>query len=92
MLFNFANSIVNAGSGTFSNLIEAIGGDVYNLEDYKKGKKAYARDLKDIMKDMGSNVQTSRTNMLMSFMNTMGMEYMNNEFDKSAKQFRRMDR
>ena len=84
LLFNFANSIVNAGSGTFSNLIEAIGGDVYNLEDYKKGKKAYARDLKDIMKDMGSNVQTSRTNMLMSFMNTMGMEYMNNEFEKGT--------
>jgi hypothetical protein len=85
LVFNYANSIVNTGTGTFSNLIEAVGGDVYNLKDYKKAQKLYRLDMANIIKDAGAHVKTSRTNMLLNQFNTMGQDPLNNDFEKGTR-------
>jgi hypothetical protein len=85
LVFNYANSIVNTGTGTFSNLIEAVGGDVYNLSDYRKAQKIYASDLKEVVKDMGSNIVSSRTNLLQGVFNTMGPDHINNDFEQGSR-------
>ena len=85
LVFNYANSMINTTTGTFSNLIEAIGGDVYNLSDYKQAQQWYNFDLKNIMKDIGSNVSTSKTNLLMSNFNAMGPAHLNTNFEKGSK-------
>jgi len=85
LVFNYANSIVNAGTGTISNLIEAIGGDFYTLKDYRRAQKLYNFDLKNIMADVGANVQTSKTNLFMNFFNAMGPNALNVEFEKGSR-------
>ena len=85
LVFNYANSIVNTFTGTFSNLIEAIGGDIYNLKDYKRAQQLYNFDLKNIMADFGANVKTSRTNLLMSNFNTMGPSNLNSRFEAGTR-------
>jgi hypothetical protein len=85
LVFNYANSIVNTTTGTFSNLIEAVGGDTYNLRDYKKAQQLYNFDLKNIMADMGVNVNKSRTNLLMSNFNTMGPAHIKNNFEEGSR-------
>ena len=85
LIFNYANSIVNTGTGTFSNLIEAVGGDVYNLKDYRKAQRLYNFDLKNIMKDMGANVNESKTNLLNSNFNTMGPAHLKNNFEEGSR-------
>lgn len=85
LVFNYMNSIVNTGTGTLSNLIDAIGGDTYNLSDYRKGSMDYNRDLKNIMNDFGKSVGTSRTNMLMNAWNVMGPDYLKKKFEKGGK-------
>lgn len=85
LVFNYANSIVNTTTGTFSNLIEAVGGDTYNLKDYKKAQQLYNFDLKNIMADMGANVSKSKTNLLMSNFNTMGPGHLNNNFEEGSR-------
>lgn len=85
LVFNYANSIVNTTTGTFSNLIEAVGGDSYNLSDYRKAQKLYNFDLKNIIKDMGANVATSKTNLLMSNFNTMGPGHLKNNFEEGSR-------
>jgi len=85
LVFNYANSIVNTGTGTISNLIEALGGGLYTLKDYRAAQKMYNFDLKNIMADMGANVQTSKTNLFMNFFNAMGPNALNNEFEKGSK-------
>jgi len=82
---NFANSIVNTTTGTISNLMEAIGGDTFTLRDWRQATQIYWKDMKHIMADMGSNVVTSKTNMLMSSFNIMGgMEYIQNGFEENT--------
>ena len=85
LVFNYANSIVNTTTGTFSNLIEAVGGELYNLRDYKKAQQLYNFDLKNIMADMGVNVNKSRTNLLMSNFNTMGPAHIKNNFEEGSR-------
>jgi len=85
LVFNYANSIVNSTTGTFSNLIEAVGGDLYNLRDYRKAQQLYNFDLKNIMNDMGANVAKSKTNLLMSNFNTMGPGYLKNNFEEGSR-------
>lgn len=83
---NWLNSIVNATSGTMSNLIEAISGETYNMSDWAEGKATYWKDIKNIMNDIGSNVETSRTNLMMNFFNVMGSaSAMNNKFSEDTK-------
>jgi hypothetical protein len=85
LIGNWANSIVNTTTGTISNLMEAIGGDVFTLGDWKNASTTYMKDLKSIMADMGSNVVTSKTNMLMSSFNIMGgMEYIQQSFEENT--------
>jgi hypothetical protein len=85
LVFNYANSIINLGTGSVSNLIEAVGGDLYDYKDYVAAKKLYGFDLKNIMADMGANVQTSKTNLFMNFFNAMGPNALNVVFEKGSK-------
>lgn len=85
LMGNWANSIINTTTGTISNLMEAVGGDVFTLRDWKNASTTYMKDLKSIMADMGSNVVTSKTNMLMSSFNIMGgMEYIQQSFEENT--------
>jgi len=85
LVFNYANSIVNTTTGTFSNLVEAIGGDLWNLKDYRRAQQLYNFDLKNIMKDVGSHVKTAKTNLYMANFNTMGPEHLNNNFEENTR-------
>lgn len=85
LVFNYANSIINTGTGSLSNLMEAIGGDIYTLKDYRKAQKLYTYDIKNIMDDWGKSVQTSRTNLLNNNFNTMGPSHLNNNFEKGGR-------
>ena len=85
LVFNYANSIINTGTGSISNLIEAIGGDVYNLRDYKRAQVLYNSDLKGIMGDMGSNVQKSTTNLLINNFNVFGPDHLSNNFEEGTR-------
>ena len=85
LVFNYANSIVNTTSGTISQLMEAVGGDVFTIGDWWKASKIYGKDLAGIMNDYGKNVATSKTNMLLNFFNTMGPEYTQSAFEEGTK-------
>jgi hypothetical protein len=85
LVFNYANSIINTGTGSISNLIEAVGGDVYNLRDYKKAQVLYNSDLKDIMADIGSNVKKSTTNLLINNFNVFGPDHLSNNFEEGTR-------
>lgn len=86
LIGNYLNSIVNATSGTVSNLIEAMGGETYTMKDWAVAKKKYWSDTKAIITDIGSNVQTSRTNVFMNYFNVMGGENaLNNKFENESK-------
>lgn len=83
---NYLNSIINATSGTVSNIIEAIGGETYGIGDWKQAKKTYWSDAKAVIQDIGSNVQTSKTNLLMNYFNVMGSaNALNNKFGETNK-------
>lgn len=85
LVFNYMNSIVNTGTGTLSNLIDAVGGDTYNMSDYRKGSMDYNKDIKNIMNDYGKSVGNSRTNMLMNAFNVMGPDYLKKKFEKGGR-------
>ena len=85
LVFNFANSIVNTTSGTLSQWMDAVGGDVFGLRDLRKAGGIYSRDMINIMKDFGSNVATSKTNMLLNFFNVMGPEYTQSDFEEGTR-------
>jgi hypothetical protein len=83
---NYLNSIINATSGTISNVIEAIGGETYGIDDWRQAKKTYWSDTRAIVQDIGSNVQTSKTNLLMNYFNVMGSaNALNNKFGNTNK-------
>lgn len=83
---NYLNSIVNATSGSISNIIEAIGGETYNMGDWKQAKVNYWSDARSIITDVGSNVETSKTNLLMNYFNVMGSATaLNNKFSDTNK-------
>ena len=83
---NYLNSIINATSGTVSNVIESIGGETYGMRDWVQAKKSYWSDARYIIQDVGSNVQTSKTNLLMNYFNVMGAaNSLNNKFGESNK-------
>lgn len=82
LLGNLPNSIINYTMGSTSNLIEAIGGEHFNLRDLMYANKAYLRDLPGILNDMGTHVDTSVTNRLMNVLNVMGSkEYLDSNFE-----------
>ena len=86
LIGNYLNSIVNATTGTVNNLIEAIGGETYTLSDWKEGKFKYWKDIQGIVTDIGSNVQTSRTNMFLNIFNVLGSkEAFNNNFEENTR-------
>jgi hypothetical protein len=85
LIGNYMNSIINAGTGTLNNLIEAVGGDVYNMSDYRRAQKYYRKDLINIVKDWTSPVATSNTNLLLNYFNVMGPEYLQKNFEKGGK-------
>ena len=80
LVFNYANSIVNTTSGTISNFMEAVGGDVFGVKDYAIASKAYMFDLKNIMGDFGKTIATSKTNLTMQYFNSMGDDVMQGSF------------
>ena len=83
---NYLNTIINATSGTVSNIIEAIGGETYGIGDWMQAKKTYWSDTRSIIQDIGSNVQTSKTNLLMNYFNVMGSaNVLNNKFGETNK-------
>ncbi len=86
LLGNITNSFINLGTGTFSNLIEAIGGEHYNLRDWARAKRIYSNDLKGILSDIGSNVHKSRTSRLMKTFNVIGSKtILNSNFEDSTR-------
>ena len=85
LVFNFANSIVNTTSGTISQWMDAVGGDVFSLRDLKQAGGIYTRDMVNIMKDFGTNVATSKTNMLLNYFNVMGPEYTQSDFEEGTR-------
>jgi len=85
LVFNYANSIVNTTSGTISNWMEAIGGDVFSIKDYAIASKYYMADLKGIMGDFGKTVASSKVNLAMQYFNTMGDQSMDGSFAQKTR-------
>lgn len=86
LLGNIANSIVNYNMGNVSNFIEAMGGEHFTVKDLAIAKKKYWKDAKGIIGDMGSNVNTSRTNLFMNIFNVAGgKEYLDNRFEEGTR-------
>lgn len=88
LIGNFLNSAVNATTGTMNNLMEAIGGETYNLKDWRQAKLDYVKDLQNlsIVKDMGSVAETSRTNMLLNSFDVLGdSSVTNNRFEANNR-------
>jgi hypothetical protein len=69
---NFPNSIVNYTAGSIQIYIEALGGEHFGVKDYLSARKTYWADMRNILNDMGNNVDTSRTNLFMNFLNVTG--------------------
>lgn len=83
---NWMNSVINLNMGTINNLIEAAGGEHFNLSDWAKAGVTYWKDIKQISGDWGSNVDKSRTNMFMNIFNVMGdKEYLDNAFEENTR-------
>ena len=83
---NWINSIVNLNVGTINNLIEAIGGEHFTLKDWAKAGATYWKDINNIQKDWGSNVDRSRTNMFIQVFNVMGdKSYLDNNFEETTR-------
>lgn len=83
---NFANSIVNWNVGTLNNVLEAVGGEQYGLNDLSYATKQYWKDMKLIVNDWGSNVDASRTNLFMNILNVMGdKNYLDNNFEENNR-------
>jgi len=86
LLFNLPNSIVNASMARINNRIEAFGGEHFNNKDLMKAEYIYLKDMGNVMNDMGTNVDKSRTNMFLSAFNVMGgKEYLDNPFEESTR-------
>lgn len=83
---NYLNSIINLTSGSISNIIEAAGGETYGFKDWQVAEKAYWSDIKGNLDDIGSSIQTSKTNLLMNYFNVMGSaNSINNRFSDTSK-------
>jgi hypothetical protein len=86
LLGNWMNDVVNYNMGNAMNLIEAVGSEHFSVANMVKARKTYWLNMKDIMSDLGSNVDTSRTNLFMNMWNVAGgKDYMNNHFEESTK-------
>tara|TARA_R110000822_G_scaffold227017_1_gene359650 strand:+ start:35183 stop:39247 length:4065 start_codon:yes stop_codon:yes gene_type:complete len=86
LLGNWANSVINLNMGTLSNVLEAVGGEVYNLKDWKDAGIEYWKDMNGIMQDWGKNVDSSRTNLFMNAWNVMGDKaYLHSRFEETSK-------
>jgi len=86
LIGNFVNSFVNATTGTVNNLIEAWGGETYNLTNWKNAGVKYWKDSKGLVDDIGSNVNSSRTNMMLDVFNVLGSrESLNNNFEDNSR-------
>lgn len=86
LIGNFVNSFVNATTGTVNNLIEAWGGETYNINNWKNAGLKYWKDSKGIVDDLGSNVHSSRTNMMLDVFNVLGSrESLNNNFEDNSR-------
>jgi hypothetical protein len=72
LIGNFPNSFVNYTAGSIQIYIEALGGEHFGVKDYLAARKTYKRDLKNILNDMGKNVDSSRTNLFMNLFNATG--------------------
>jgi len=83
---NWVNSVVNLSMGTINNFIEAAGGEHFDFTDWGYASKIYAKDVKNIMGDWGTNVDKSRTNMFLNTFNVMGgKEYLDNKFEENTR-------
>jgi hypothetical protein len=83
---NWVNSVVNLNMGTINNMIEAMGGEHFTWSDWMYGGKTYWKDIKNIQNDWGSNVDKSRTNMMMQVFNVMGdKQYLDNNFEENDR-------
>lgn len=86
LLGNWMNDVVNYNMGNAMNLIDAVGSEHFTVTDMAKARKTYWLNMKGIMNDLGSNVDTSRTNLFMNMWNVAGgKDYMNNHFEESTK-------
>lgn len=83
---NWANSVVNYSVGSSINLLEAMSGEHYNLKDLKKAKETYWKDAREIIKDIGTVVDSSRTNLYLNIFNVMGDKtVINGRFSNTSK-------
>ena len=86
LIGNFVNSFVNATTGTVNNLIEAWGGETYDLNNWKNAGVKYWKDAKDMVNDMGSNTHSSKTNLMLDIFNVLGSrEMLNNNFEDNTR-------
>ena len=86
LIGNFVNSFVNATTGTVNNLIEAWGGETYDINNWKNAGVKYWKDAKDMVNDMGSNTHSSKTNLMLDIFNVLGSrEMLNNNFEDNTR-------
>tara|TARA_R110000796_G_scaffold236214_1_gene355474 strand:+ start:57776 stop:62278 length:4503 start_codon:yes stop_codon:yes gene_type:complete len=70
--FNVLTAIPNVVQAKLQNMIEGVGGDIYTMKDILKADKIYWSDIKGIMDDVGSFVNTSKINILAETFDIMG--------------------
>ena len=86
LIGNFINSTVNATTGTVNNLIEAWGGETYNLTNWKNAGLKYWKDAPNMMNDMGNFTHSSNTNMMLDLFNVLGSRSsLNNNFEDNSR-------
>lgn len=86
LIGNWVASTVNLMTGTVNNLVEAVGGEHYNLKNALNAERKYWKDLKGNISDIGANVHTSKTNLFMNIFNVMGArDYLANNFEENNR-------
>jgi len=61
---NVLAGLGNITNGEFNNVIEAIGGEYFNVKDYSKASGLYKQELFGLMKDIGQRTPSNRLNLL----------------------------
>lgn len=71
LMFNYLSATANLMQGTAMNWIESIGGKTgnYNAKNRLNASKKYNFDLINIVKDLGEEIPTSKTGLLMRLFN-----------------------
>jgi len=72
LALNFYSGLANVVQGKVMNFIEGVGGEFFNTKDLIIGEQKYLRDMGAWIADIGALDNTSKTNLLLDFLDPQG--------------------